>query len=595
MKKNIIIYIILAFILFSLFIISTKKFVSNYIYLDNTKAEKNFVNKLTHDIFDFTGSIIKTNWIDNFCVITKNNIHLVFIFSWHYSPVQTNIDMFRKNYKNFIIFILDPEPMNLTDIILEDNDIIVSAKNQWLPKGGQHIFFPYFSDFMNSKKLTVDNFKYLQTNPIKTKFCFFAYSNCDDKKFDGVAFRKKFYNTIQYLSNNRVDNYGKCYGGNTNGHYTNNDQFLQSYKFVIAIENQFLTGYITEKLLNPILAGSVPIYMGAPDVCNYINPKRFINIRNFIDMEHCIKYVLSIENDIERYKKILEEPIWVNPNMQYIINPRIYLYELLQKTSIPKFFLRYIPTNGSKIALCTFSDGKIYKHNRIVKEAIDSLYFDNIFAYTLDELDDTFLKNHYKFISSNKRGYGYWIWKPEVILTSLNKLNNGDLLIWADSGNTIRSGFSYKIKQYAEEVDKSNHGILSFSIKHISIKWTKMDTIEHIIDSEIENEKDKNDVKSKIINNEQVTASLLVIRKSESSIKLIEKWKKYMNNYHLIDDSPSKKPNHHTFIENRHDQSVLDIICKIYNVPINRDVESDNYQLLKNIDTDAPILATRKK
>ena len=34
--------------------------------------------------------------------------------------------------------------------------------------------------------------------------------------------------------------------------------------------------YFTEKLINALLAGTVPIYFGAPDVAKYVNPKRFI-------------------------------------------------------------------------------------------------------------------------------------------------------------------------------------------------------------------------------------------------------------------------------------------------------------------------------
>ena len=51
------------------------------------------------------------------------------------------------------------------------------------------------------------------------------------------------------------------------------------YKFVIAGENtEGLSGYITEKIINAMLSGAIPIYIGAPDIkgnisINRSNPK----------------------------------------------------------------------------------------------------------------------------------------------------------------------------------------------------------------------------------------------------------------------------------------------------------------------------------
>ncbi|GAB5366655.1 hypothetical protein AAMO2058_001162200 [Amorphochlora amoebiformis] len=52
---------------------------------------------------------------------------------------------------------------------------------------------------------------------------------------------------------------------------------FQSYKFVITFENRQLKGYVTEKIMNALLAGVVPIYFGAPDIGKYINKKRFVH------------------------------------------------------------------------------------------------------------------------------------------------------------------------------------------------------------------------------------------------------------------------------------------------------------------------------
>lgn len=46
--------------------------------------------------------------------------------------------------------------------------------------------------------------------------------------------------------------------------------------FSIAAENACFTGYTTEKLLTPLIAGSIPIYWGNPRVSDEFNPDRFI-------------------------------------------------------------------------------------------------------------------------------------------------------------------------------------------------------------------------------------------------------------------------------------------------------------------------------
>lgn len=58
--------------------------------------------------------------------------------------------------------------------------------------------------------------------------------------------------------------------------------FLARYKFTVAIENYSQRGYNTEKLTDPLLAGSVPIYWGNPEVARHFNPGCFINAHDYL-------------------------------------------------------------------------------------------------------------------------------------------------------------------------------------------------------------------------------------------------------------------------------------------------------------------------
>jgi hypothetical protein len=85
--------------------------------------------------------------------------------------------------------------------------------------------------------------------------------------------------------------------------------------------------------------------------------------------------------------------------------------------------------------------------NRICQEAKNFDLFDEIYGYTENDLksDYNFWINHGDFIERNRRGYGYWIWKPYLIKKKLNELNNGDFLIYADCGCEINKNGKKKI------------------------------------------------------------------------------------------------------------------------------------------------------
>eukprot|EP00466_Bigelowiella_natans_P003361 jgi/Bigna1/80607/fgenesh1_pg.72_\ len=111
-------------------------------------------------------------------------------------------------------------------------------------------------------------------------------------------------------------------------------QIFGRYKFVIAMENHHVAGYITEKLINAVLANSVPIYFGAPDIYDYVNPKRFIRCdldegrlkefgnkrftnenqretwarENLKGLKDCVEKVRAVDEDDELYKAMISEP-----------------------------------------------------------------------------------------------------------------------------------------------------------------------------------------------------------------------------------------------------------------------------------------------
>ena len=95
----------------------------------------------------------------------------------------------------------------------------------------------------------------------------------------------------------------------------------QEYQYVLAIENAWLPGYFTEKLINPILAGSVPIYWGHPGVFEYVNKARVIYIPDFADIAELAKHLASLT--AAKWDAIVAEPTYTKKGIVADIEQRL--------------------------------------------------------------------------------------------------------------------------------------------------------------------------------------------------------------------------------------------------------------------------------
>ena len=86
-------------------------------------------------------------------------------------------------------------------------------------------------------------------------------------------------------------------------------EFLSSYRFTIAFENTSVDGYVTEKIVHPLIAGSIPVYWGSPDVAERYNPDAFINCHDFGSFEEVIERILEIDADPPRLEAMRRAPM----------------------------------------------------------------------------------------------------------------------------------------------------------------------------------------------------------------------------------------------------------------------------------------------
>lgn len=90
--------------------------------------------------------------------------------------------------------------------------------------------------------------------------------------------------------------------GNDRGRESKMD-VIAGYKFAIAFENAIAKDYVTEKFYDPLIAGSVPIYLGAPNIEDFApGEKCFINVADWNDPEALAKHILKISKDEDLYQ-----------------------------------------------------------------------------------------------------------------------------------------------------------------------------------------------------------------------------------------------------------------------------------------------------
>ncbi|KAL3672729.1 hypothetical protein V7S43_002022 [Phytophthora oleae] len=145
------------------------------------------------------------------------------------------------------------------------------------------------------------------------RFCAYLYARCDRPQ------REYMFDVLNAME--PVDALGICAGSSrlpdlsyaaSRFAMSYNDDAVntfRSYNFVIAFENSGVPGYVTEKLVNPFLAGSIPIYLGnSTTVSELFNPESFIDCGRFEKLRDCALFVMEVHASPELYERMRREP-----------------------------------------------------------------------------------------------------------------------------------------------------------------------------------------------------------------------------------------------------------------------------------------------
>ncbi len=180
---------------------------------------------------------------------------------------------------------------NICDYSLSFLRDSISGRNHWTPQAIRYdgVEPPPVSDSLFDRR-----------------FCNFVYSQ--DSLGKGAKYRKEV--CLELMKYRHVDCPGKVLHNmdsdelssrTSRDWHTSKIDFLKQYKFTLAFENSSADGYMTEKLLDPLIAGSVPIYWGSEGNIAPFNKECMICASDYPTMEALLERIIEVDTNEELY------------------------------------------------------------------------------------------------------------------------------------------------------------------------------------------------------------------------------------------------------------------------------------------------------
>ena len=210
-----------------------------------------------------------------------------------------------------------------------------------------------------------------------------------------------------------------------------------------------------------------------------------------------------------------------------------------------------------KLYLISYANNKFKKNQERLNKSANKYGVNNIISYNEIHLKRTKFYNKYRHILDKKRGAGYWLWKPFFIYKTMKQLDDGDILIYSDSGTIFINSPIPLLK-----IVKTKN-ILLFTNNKPNINWNKNRCLVKM-----------NCNSEKYFNAPQVSAGFQIYVNNKKTRKFVKEWLYYCCQPKLIDDTtsnPGEYEEYVSFKEHRHDQSILTNLVTKYNIPLYRD------------------------
>jgi hypothetical protein len=209
-----------------------------------------------------------------------------------------------------------------------------------------------------------------------------------------------------------------------------------------------------------------------------------------------------------------------------------------------------------RIHFLTFGDGSPELRgaaSRLRQQARHTDLFQSIHAHTLLTIKDQFPEfwlAHSQFLLSNKRGLGYWLWKPFLISEALKALPENDFLMYADAGCELFPGRNMEILNVLPSEPPMIMTVTrleGFTVQ----EWTNSYTLRRIAGPDA----------PRCMPLEQIQSGFLIISSTAESRALMQHWVDccLLDEYACLVDRPDEDESP-SFVEHRYEQSVLTLV-----------------------------------
>lgn len=179
-------------------------------------------------------------------------------------------------------------------------------KSYFIPKveGFPHFYYPQNFDRINEECFNKTDRKFLIMMNSKGKVKGFWKNELYNERIKALEFFSKY---------NEVDLYGGRWENEKSvkkiwrGFVDDKPATMGSYTFALCFENAIWPGYVTEKIFDCMLVGTIPIYWGAPDIEDDVPANCFIDMRKFSNYEELRKFLHALTPEqINGYREAIK-------------------------------------------------------------------------------------------------------------------------------------------------------------------------------------------------------------------------------------------------------------------------------------------------
>jgi hypothetical protein len=163
---------------------------------------------------------------------------------------------------------------------------------------------------------------------------------------------------------------------------------------------------------------------------------------------------------------------------------------------------------------------------------------------------DRFMAEHGRFVESNARGFGYWIWKPYILSHLLERCPEGDAIVYLDVGFEFSPEGRERFRAWLDLLQKTP--ILGFSAWNRNEHYyTKRELLDRVR------------LPEPMLRRSQLQAGSIFLQNSAYARSFVGEWAALCNEEdHFLVTDEKRLSQDRRFIDHRHDQSVYSLLAK---------------------------------